>query len=160
MAPACARAPGDAHAPVPVPCSRPMRATRSGTTRTPDLPSSGSAFPCIPLDAVHWHPRRRQARACDGTQPVMPTQGCGYMLRQVHETPMTASSPSPQTPPDVPGYRLSRVIGRGGMSTVWLGTQLSLSREVAVKVMLPDALADEVSRRRFENEARTIARLE
>src|SRR5690606_39870387 len=87
-------------------------------------------------------------------------RGCGYMLRQVHETPMTASSPSPQTPPDVPGYRLSRVIGRGGMSTVWLGTQLSLSREVAVKVMLPDALADEVSRRRFENEARTIARLE
>jgi serine/threonine-protein kinase PpkA len=64
------------------------------------------------------------------------------------------------TPPEVPGYRLSRVIGKGGMSTVWLGTQLSLSREVAVKVMLPDALADEVSRRRFENEARTIARLE
>lgn len=65
-----------------------------------------------------------------------------------------------QPVPEIPGYRLARVIGRGGMSTVWLGTQLSLSREVAVKVILPDALADEVSRRRFENEARTIARLE
>ncbi|HRO25968.1 MAG TPA: serine/threonine-protein kinase [Luteimonas sp.] len=62
--------------------------------------------------------------------------------------------------PDIPGYRLSRVIGEGGMSTVWLGTQLSLGREVAIKVMRPEALADEVSRRRFESEARTIARLE
>ena len=62
--------------------------------------------------------------------------------------------------PEIPGYRLSHEIGHGGMSTVWLGTQLSLGREVAIKVMLPVALADEVSRRRFENEARTIARLE
>src|SRR3546814_1955223 len=46
------------------------------------------------------------------------------------------------------------------MSTVYLGEQVSLSRQVAIKVMLPEALADEVSRRRFENEARTIARLE
>lgn len=62
--------------------------------------------------------------------------------------------------PDIPGYKLSRVIGDGGMSTVYLARQVSLGREVAIKVMLPDALADEVSRRRFENEARTIARLE
>ncbi|WP_187471166.1 bifunctional serine/threonine-protein kinase/formylglycine-generating enzyme family protein [Luteimonas viscosa] len=62
--------------------------------------------------------------------------------------------------PEIAGYRISRVIGEGGMSTVYLGTQLSLGREVAIKVMLPEALADEVSRRRFENEARTIARLE
>ncbi|WP_238346162.1 bifunctional serine/threonine-protein kinase/formylglycine-generating enzyme family protein [Luteimonas saliphila] len=62
--------------------------------------------------------------------------------------------------PEIAGYRVSRVVGTGGMSTVYLGTQLSLGREVAIKVMLPEALADEVSRRRFENEARTIARLE
>jgi serine/threonine-protein kinase PpkA len=62
--------------------------------------------------------------------------------------------------PEVPGYRVARVVGEGGMSTVYLGTQLSLGREVAIKVMRPEALADEVARRRFENEARTIARLE
>ncbi|MEO6264432.1 MAG: bifunctional serine/threonine-protein kinase/formylglycine-generating enzyme family protein [Luteimonas sp.] len=62
--------------------------------------------------------------------------------------------------PEIAGYRLSRVIGDGGMSTVYLGEQQSLGREVAIKVILPEALADEVSRRRFENEARTIARLE
>jgi len=62
--------------------------------------------------------------------------------------------------PEITGYTLLRAIGHGGMSTVYLGEQVSLSRQVAIKVMLPEALADEVSRRRFENEARTIARLE
>jgi len=62
--------------------------------------------------------------------------------------------------PEISGYRLLRLINHGGMSTVYLGEQLALSREVAIKVMLPSALADEVSRRRFENEVRTIARLE
>ncbi len=78
--------------------------------------------------------------------------------------PSTDQEPSNPSPgyamPEIAGYRLSRVIGNGGMSTVYLGEQVSLEREVAIKVMLPEALADEVSRRRFENEARTIARLE
>jgi serine/threonine-protein kinase PpkA len=62
--------------------------------------------------------------------------------------------------PEIQGYRLLRLVNHGGMSTVFLGEQLALSREVAIKVMKPQALADEVSRRRFENEVRTIARLE
>lgn len=62
--------------------------------------------------------------------------------------------------PEIAGYRLLRVINHGGMSTVYLARQHSLGRDVAIKVMSPHALADEVSRRRFENEVRTIARLE
>lgn len=62
--------------------------------------------------------------------------------------------------PEITGFHLRKVINHGGMSTVYLGDQIALSREVAIKVMLPLALADEVSRRRFENEVRTIARLE
>lgn len=62
--------------------------------------------------------------------------------------------------PEIAGYRLVRVINHGGMSTVYLAEQLALSREVAIKVMQPQALSDEVSRRRFENEVRTVARLE
>ena len=62
--------------------------------------------------------------------------------------------------PEIVGYTVLQAIGHGGMSTVYLAVQASLGREVAVKVMLPEALADEVSRRRFENEVRTIARLE
>ena len=74
-------------------------------------------------------------------------------------TSQDASAPE-EGMPLIAGYRLTRVIGHGGMSTVYLAEQASLDREVAIKVMLPEALADEVSRRRFENEARTIARLE
>ena len=53
----------------------------------------------------------------------------------------------PTTLPEIGGYRVVRVVGHGGMATVYLGTQLSLGRDVAIKVMRPEALADEVSRR-------------
>ncbi|GAB3090796.1 serine/threonine-protein kinase [Lysobacter terrae] len=62
--------------------------------------------------------------------------------------------------PEIAGYRMLRVINHGGMSTVYLARQHSLGRDVAIKVMSPQALSDETSRRRFENEVRTIARLE
>ncbi|GAB2516081.1 serine/threonine-protein kinase [Lysobacter humi (ex Lee et al. 2017)] len=75
---------------------------------------------------------------------------------------MTEPSPGPHAPelPQVEGYRLLGEVGRGGMSTVYLAEQVALGRQVALKVMAPHALSDEISRRRFENEVRTIARLE
>lgn len=82
-----------------------------------------------------------------------PQQGA---VTQTVQDPEESPAPLPQ----IAGYRLLRIINHGGMSTVYLGEQLALSREVAVKVMAPQALSDEVSRRRFENEVRTIARLE
>ncbi|MCX7041858.1 MAG: SUMF1/EgtB/PvdO family nonheme iron enzyme [Gammaproteobacteria bacterium] len=62
--------------------------------------------------------------------------------------------------PDIPGYRVIRRIGKGGMSFVYLGVQISLDRQVAIKVMSPEALKDEKSKTRFEQEAHTIAKLE
>jgi serine/threonine-protein kinase PpkA len=62
--------------------------------------------------------------------------------------------------PDIPGYRIIRRIGKGGMSFVYLGVQISLDRQVAIKVMAPEALKDEKSKARFEQEAHTIAKLE
>jgi serine/threonine protein kinase len=67
----------------------------------------------------------------------------------------------PQEPlPEISGYKLVRVLGHGGMSTVYLGQQLSLGRNVAIKVMRSDVVTDDVGRRRFDNEARTVARLD
>ncbi len=62
--------------------------------------------------------------------------------------------------PEIAGYRLLRVIAEGATSIVYLAEQDSLGRQVALKVMRADALDDEVSRRRFENEIRTIGRLD
>jgi serine/threonine protein kinase len=56
-------------------------------------------------------------------------------------------------------YRLERVLGTGGMASVWLATDARLEREVAVKV-LSDALALDASYvLRFEREARVAAGL-
>jgi serine/threonine-protein kinase PpkA len=62
--------------------------------------------------------------------------------------------------PSVPGYRIVRRLGQGGMAVVYLAVQESLDREVAIKVMAPSASADEAQAQRFEHEARIIAKLE
>ena len=58
-----------------------------------------------------------------------------------------------------PQYRLEGELGRGGMGVVFLATDITLDRQVAIKVVHPElALHDSISRR-FLAEARTIARL-
>lgn len=56
-------------------------------------------------------------------------------------------------------YRLDRVLARGGMSTVYVGTDLRLDRTVAIKVMGDGLNDDPVFVRRFSQEARAAARL-
>src|SRR5215510_14523385 len=56
-------------------------------------------------------------------------------------------------------YRLEERIGQGGMGTVWRATQLALSREVAIKLILPTATDDVRYRRMFIDEAQLSARL-
>src|SRR6266571_8259933 len=59
---------------------------------------------------------------------------------------------------------LEKLIGRGGMGTVYLARQIRPSRQVAVKVLLPNAVMDHEVRTeflaRFRREADLIARLE
>lgn len=56
-------------------------------------------------------------------------------------------------------YELRGVLGRGGMAEVHDGWDTRLSRPVAIKLLYPALAADEVTRRRFENEARAAAAL-
>mgnify|MGYP005844632863 CR=1 FL=1 len=62
--------------------------------------------------------------------------------------------------PDIPGYRIERELGRGGMATVYLAVQESLQRRVALKVMKAALAADEEFAERFVREARTAAGLQ
>jgi hypothetical protein len=57
------------------------------------------------------------------------------------------------------GYRILRLLGRGGMGSVYLARDQSLERLVAVKVLAHERSLDESSRERFRREARTAARL-
>src|SRR5689334_22213406 len=56
-------------------------------------------------------------------------------------------------------YRLERVVGSGGMGTVWRGLDLRLDRPVAVKVLSGDGLSLPKAMERFGREARAVARL-
>ncbi|MCC3270583.1 PASTA domain-containing protein [Arthrobacter gengyunqii] len=56
-------------------------------------------------------------------------------------------------------YRVLSRIARGGMSTVYLATDLRLDRDVALKVLYPHLAADQGFLDRFEREAKSAARL-
>jgi tetratricopeptide (TPR) repeat protein len=60
---------------------------------------------------------------------------------------------------EIPGYKILRQLGRGGMATVYLAMQESVQREVALKVMSPTLLADPDFGERFLREARIAAKL-
>jgi hypothetical protein len=56
-------------------------------------------------------------------------------------------------------YWLEKRIGKGGMGVVFEATDLSLSRKVAVKIMLGHLFGETTALRRFEREARILAQL-
>jgi ABC-type transport system substrate-binding protein len=58
------------------------------------------------------------------------------------------------------GYRIESLLGRGGMSVVYLAHHLGLERKVAIKVLSPALAGDERFRDRFVRESRMAASLD
>jgi serine/threonine protein kinase len=56
-------------------------------------------------------------------------------------------------------YRIVEEIGAGGMGVVFRARDERLGRDLALKVLSPGVLHDEVSRKRFRNEALMLSRL-
>ncbi|MDW8199309.1 MAG: serine/threonine-protein kinase [Gemmataceae bacterium] len=59
--------------------------------------------------------------------------------------------------PQIPGYQLLKVIGRGGMGTVYHAIQSTLQREVALKLISAPWASDTAYRTRFLREVTTLA---
>jgi serine/threonine protein kinase len=89
----------------------------------------------------------------DSSNPVPPPKSSGGSGRWEPPTPEELQELLPQ-------YQVQLLIGRGGMGAVYKGTQLSLERDVAIK-LLPPAIErqDLAFAERFKNEARLMGRM-
>src|SRR5579872_2692318 len=56
-------------------------------------------------------------------------------------------------------YRLNRLLGTGGMASVWSATNVFTEREFAIKFMLPQVARTPEAARRFLLEAKVSARI-
>jgi serine/threonine protein kinase len=61
---------------------------------------------------------------------------------------------------DFAGYRIERRLGRGGMGILYLAIEPGLERRVALKLIAPEAAAEEVFAKRFAEESRIAASIE
>lgn len=81
--------------------------------------------------------------------------GDSFAFLNAPEAPTSAA-----TMPNVPGFEMLRVLGRGGMGVVYLARQVQLDRLVALKMILGGLDARPEDRERFRAEAQAIARLQ
>ncbi len=74
-------------------------------------------------------------------------------------TETIAASNVPPALANHPKYRALRLLGTGGMGSVWLAEHTVMNRQVAVKVIRPDLLARPGAAERFLREVRAAAKL-
>ncbi|MFQ5616904.1 MAG: protein kinase, partial [Anaerolineales bacterium] len=103
----------------------------------------------------------------------IPLEERADFVRQARATFRELSAPTPASPPllreiggedlsgrFIRGYELGERIGEGGFGAVYRAIQPVVEREVAVKIILPKYANHPDFIRRFEAEARLVARLE
>ena len=56
-------------------------------------------------------------------------------------------------------YEVDNLLGRGGMGVVYRARQISLDRPIALKILLPTLSSDPSFVKRFQREARAVAKL-
>ncbi len=146
--PACGQDPGGSVGVAPPP-SHPSFGTPAGLTpNTPSSGSSGAAVACSDCGRT-LGPVQRFCPKCGTPRPGIERKrkakgGWREIVERLKKT--TAGR-----------YEILRELGRGGMATVYLAHETALNRRVAIKVMRPDLLLDDMMVERFLREARTMA---
>jgi predicted Ser/Thr protein kinase len=143
------------------------------TAEDRELLASIAAQVGLALDVARLRQRQAWAHETTGSHPtitpmvVVPLAECPACGRC--EDGGTARCPDDgaamRTAPGLPRvidakYRVDRLLGRGGMGAVYRARDVRLDRDVAIKVVRPDLLADSDARTRFRREAQIIAGLQ
>src|SRR5439155_2578104 len=79
---------------------------------------------------------------------------------QVPDCPPVSQDKDGRLGTTVGGYRIDSLIGRGGMSVVYLAEDAHLGRRVALKFLAPELAQDTKFQERFTRESRLAASLE
>ncbi len=110
---------------------------------------------------------------CDPSEGAMACSACGASLLAAVSTmaPRPLRTPTPLPAPGtqdegllqpgeiLAGYRIERLLGQGGMGAVYVATQVSLNRQVALKVLAPRFAQDPTFVQRFDRESSALANL-
>ncbi len=93
--------------------------------------------------------------------PPRPPSSAAMLLSFASFDGAAAAAPiQPSDIEEIPGYELLGILGRGGMGIVFRARQISLKRQVALKMILTGRHARPLDRARFQKEAEAVARLQ
>ncbi|NNM24697.1 MAG: serine/threonine protein kinase [Phycisphaerales bacterium] len=82
-----------------------------------------------------------------------------FLQSPIRRAPETAALATGDLPSSIGRYRVTGLIGTGGMGVVYEGAQKSPQRAVAIKVIRPELISERMLSR-FRNEAEILGRLE
>ena len=97
--------------------------------------------------------REHAARQVDRTNPEAFLRTSQFDVRTIGQPVRAATHP-------VPGYRILRKIGEGGMAKVYLAERESDGLQLVLKILDPSLRRDEVFRKRFMREHKLIVSIE
>src|SRR5262245_38992057 len=107
----------------------------------------GACPDLLPVVRERWRQICRARAEFDALLPILPHGSLPTMPPE--ELPL----------PEVPGYEVESVLGRGGMGVVYRARHLRLGRLVALKMALAGSYAGRHERERFRREAEAVAAL-
>src|SRR4051812_45552730 len=113
---------------------------------TPQNPNRPPSLPDERADAPHRGPPNAadSSESDDGWTPPIATR----------------VAPHPETLKRIGDYTILGILGEGGMGTVYLGEDVRIGRQAAIKTIKPELAANPDNRERFLREAKAAAAVE